>query len=157
MLRLKLWSARGESHHPIFVGNWPTIIRTFSALSIHYHWMSSPSRKWECGVSPRFESGVNQENYLIGRVSPRFTTPMVENSSADLLPAIKTYRSELHLEFTLWLNPGQPGEHLIRGHQGQDSGGSWLVAGLESADAPQINCCNWNQLQLESWSFFKLP
>ena len=43
MLRLKLWSARVESHHPAFVGNWWTIICTFSALSAHS--MSSPSRK----------------------------------------------------------------------------------------------------------------
>ena len=28
-------SARGESHHPGFVGNWPTIIHMFLALSIH--------------------------------------------------------------------------------------------------------------------------
>ena len=54
-----------------------------------------------------FVYGVNQESYLIGRVSPRFPTPMVESSSADLLPAIKRYRTELHLEFTLWLNPRQ--------------------------------------------------
>ena len=26
-------SARGESHHPAFDGNWPTIIRMFLALS----------------------------------------------------------------------------------------------------------------------------
>ena len=33
MLRLKLWIARGESHYPAFVGNWPTTIHTFLALS----------------------------------------------------------------------------------------------------------------------------
>ena len=38
-------SARGESHHPAFVGNWPTIIRMFLVLSTHCYWMSSPSRK----------------------------------------------------------------------------------------------------------------
>ena len=42
MLQLKLWSAMRESHHPDFVGNWPTIIRTFLVLSIHCHLMSSP-------------------------------------------------------------------------------------------------------------------
>ena len=66
MLRLKLWSARGESHHPAFAGKWSTIIRNFIALSTHCHW-SSPSRKWERGVSLRFHlvvfvHGVSQEN-----------------------------------------------------------------------------------------------
>ena len=39
MLQLKPWSVRGASYHPAFVGNWPTIIYTFLALSTH--WMSS--------------------------------------------------------------------------------------------------------------------
>ena len=52
MLRLKPWSAKGASYHPAFVGNWPTVIHTFLALSTH--WMSSPSRQWRRGVSPRF-------------------------------------------------------------------------------------------------------
>ena len=38
MLRLKLWSSKGESHHPAFVDNWLTIIHTFLALSTHCHW-----------------------------------------------------------------------------------------------------------------------
>ena len=41
-------------------------------------------------------------------MSPRFPTPTVENFSADLLPAIKSYWAGLHLELfiLLRLNPG---------------------------------------------------
>ena len=53
---LLLWltsrSARWASHHPTFIGNCPIISHSFLALSTQ--WMSSPSRKWGCGVSPRF-------------------------------------------------------------------------------------------------------
>ena len=35
----------------------------------------------------------------------KIPTPMVKSSSADLLPAIKTYWAESHLESILWLNP----------------------------------------------------
>ena len=45
---------------------------------------------------------------------------------------------------------------FIRGHRDQNSGGSRLVADLESAVAARISRCNYNQSQLESWSFFKL-
>ena len=55
---LNPWSARGVSHHAAFMGNWPTIIHGFLALSIQ--WMSSPSRKWGLGVTPRFHLVVNQ-------------------------------------------------------------------------------------------------
>ena len=73
---------REASHHPVFMGNRPTIIHTFLALSTQ--WMSSPSRKWGHGVSLD---------------SPRFLTPMVESFSADLLIAIESYWTEPHLEF----------------------------------------------------------
>ena len=92
MLRLRLWSARGESHHPAFVDNWSTIIRTFLALSTHCHSMTSPSRKWERGVSPRLHLVVfvyGESKELIGRGSWRFPTPMEERSSVDLLPVVK--------------------------------------------------------------------
>ena len=49
---------------------------------------------------------------LIDRGSPRFTTPIVESSSTDLLPPIKSYWVYSHLEFTLWLNPRAQREHL---------------------------------------------
>ena len=75
MFWLNPWSARGASHHPAFMGNWPTIIHTFLALSTL--WMSSPSRKWRLGVSPWFHLvalvfGVDEEKWG-GRGSPRFT------------------------------------------------------------------------------------
>ena len=62
IIQLKPWSARGASHHLAFLGNWPTTIHMYLALSTQ--WMSSSSRKW---VSPRyhlvvFVFGVNQEN-----------------------------------------------------------------------------------------------
>ena len=45
----------------------------------------------------------------------------------------------------------------IRGHRGQDSGGTRLIAGFKSAVAARISPCNQNQSQLESRSFLKLP
>ena len=51
---------------------------------------------------------------LAGKGSPRFPTPMMESFSADLLPTIKSYWGESHLELfiLLRLNPGARGEHL---------------------------------------------
>ena len=43
---------RGASHHPVFMGNCPTIGHMFLALSTQ--WMSFPSRQWRHGVSPRY-------------------------------------------------------------------------------------------------------
>ena len=51
LLQLKSRSARGASHHPVFMGSRPTISHTFLALPTQ--WMSSPSKKWERGVRPR--------------------------------------------------------------------------------------------------------
>ena len=45
---------------------------------------------------------------------------------------------------------------LSGGIGGQNSGGSRLVASLESAVTTWIRRCNNNQFQLESWSFFRL-
>ena len=51
---------------------------------------------------------------LGGRGSPRFPTAMMESFSTDLLPGIKSYWAESHLELfiLLRLNPGARGEHL---------------------------------------------
>ena len=51
---------------------------------------------------------------LGGSRSARFPTPMVESFVADLLPAIKSYWTESHLELfiSLRLNHGAQGEHL---------------------------------------------
>ena len=100
--QLKPWRTRGVSNHQAFMGNWPIIIYTFLALSAQ--WMSSPSGKWERGVSPRFHVvvfvfGVPKSRELGNRGSPRFPTPMVESFSADPLPAIESYLTESHLEF----------------------------------------------------------
>ena len=64
-LRLKSRSVRGAFHPPGVMGSWPTISHTPFALSTK--WMSSSSRKWGLGFSPRFHLlvfvfGVNQEN-----------------------------------------------------------------------------------------------
>ena len=66
LLRLKSRIARGASYgyHPAFMGSWPNISHTFSALSSR--WMNL-FRKWGHGVSTRFHRivlvfGVNQEN-----------------------------------------------------------------------------------------------
>ena len=40
LLWLKCWSARGASHHPALMGNFPIISHTFLVLSTQ--WMSSP-------------------------------------------------------------------------------------------------------------------
>ena len=67
--------------------------------------MSSPSRKCEGGVSPRFHLVVNQVvnqgvwcklKEMRGRGVQ--DSPMVESFSADL-PAIESYWKESHLEF----------------------------------------------------------
>ena len=58
-------SARGESHHPDFVGNWPTIIGIFLVLSTHCYWISSPYEKVELDqdfILLPLCYGVNQEN-----------------------------------------------------------------------------------------------
>ena len=49
-----------------------------------------------------------------GRGSPRFPAPVVENFSADLLPATKGYwtGSPLKLCMLLWLNRRAQGKHL---------------------------------------------
>ena len=65
LLRLNSRSARGAFHHPALIGSCPTISHMYFALPTK--WMSSPSRKWGRGVSPRFHIlvfvfGVNQEN-----------------------------------------------------------------------------------------------
>ena len=53
----KAGSARGASHHLVFMGNCRTISQTFLALSTQ--WVSSPpSRKWRCRVSPRSHLNV---------------------------------------------------------------------------------------------------
>ena len=67
MLRLKTWSAREASIHSAFMANGQLLL----ALSTQR--MSYPSRKWGCGVSPRFHLalfviGVNQEKWEAGRV-----------------------------------------------------------------------------------------
>ena len=51
-----------------------------------------------------------------GRGSLRFPIPVMESFSIDLLPAIKGYWAESHLELfiLLWLNPGASGEDLPR-------------------------------------------
>ena len=79
---------REESISPFkFMGSCPTINHTFLALATQ--WMSSPSRKWELGVSPRLcfivicvwcELGETG-----GRWSSRFpcVTPVVEIFSLD--------------------------------------------------------------------------
>ena len=65
LLQLKSWSTRGAYDHSAFKGSHPTIGHTL--LAFPAQWMSSPSRKWEYGVSPSlhlivFVFGVNQEN-----------------------------------------------------------------------------------------------
>ena len=65
MLRLKLWSARVESHDTAFVNNWRTIIRMFLALPPIANEFSFKETKR--GFNPRFHLvvfvyGVTQEN-----------------------------------------------------------------------------------------------
>ena len=65
--------------------------------------MSSPSRRLGGGVSTIsylvvFVFGVDEENEEAGG-SPRFSTPMVESFSKDLLPTVESYWTDSHLEF----------------------------------------------------------
>ena len=61
----KFRGTRKAFHHPAFMGSSPRISHTLFALSTKF--MSSPSREWGRGLSPRFHIlvfmfGVNQEN-----------------------------------------------------------------------------------------------
>ena len=91
---------------------------TFLTLSTHCYWMSSPSRKWERGGQsknlPCSLCVSCKSRELGGRGSPRFPTPVVESFSVDLLPTIKSYWAESHLELFIFfrLNPGVRGEHF---------------------------------------------
>ena len=84
LLPLKSWSARGPSHHPTFMGYCQTISYMFLVLSTQ--WMTSPSRKRGCGVSPRFHLfvfvfEVNQEKEEEGE----FKMPLCNPSGKKLL------------------------------------------------------------------------
>ena len=102
-LWLKYWRASGASHHPAFMGNWPTVSHAFLALPTQ--WIKSPSREWRRGVSPRFHLIVlclvwikriwRQSEILLcnenSRVSSRFScvVPGMEKYSLDLPRAVK--------------------------------------------------------------------
>ena len=94
MFLLNPWNAREASHHAAFMGNWSTIIHTFLVLPTQ--WMSSPLRKCECGVSPRFHLLVQQvANQGIWPKSREMggrgaQDSILESFSADL-PAIDSY------------------------------------------------------------------
>ena len=69
---LNPWSVKEASHHPAFMGNRPTIIRTFLALSTQR--MSSPLRK---GGQPMISScslGVRCESRELGGEAGEFKT-----------------------------------------------------------------------------------
>ena len=76
---------KGASHHSAFMGSHPTINHTFSPLTTQ--WMSSPSRKWECVVSPSLYLIVFVwcESGETGGRSSRFpwVTPVAEIFSLD--------------------------------------------------------------------------
>ena len=68
--------------------------------------MSYPSRKWGCGVCPRFHLValvIGELKEMGGRRSSRLPTPMVDSFSADLLPAIKNYWTEPPFELCILL------------------------------------------------------
>ena len=67
----------------------------FLALSTDCHGMSSPwmSSHW---ISSCCRWIWCNSKELIGSWCPRFPTPMVESSSTDLLPSIKSYWAESH-------------------------------------------------------------
>ena len=94
MFQLKLWSAKGESYHPAFVDNWPTIVLTFLALPhIVIGWVLL-QRNENMGSVQHFIFlflCMLQIKSIRRQRSPRFPTPNVESFSTDLLLAIKTY------------------------------------------------------------------
>ena len=103
MLQLKLWSARGASHHPLI---WATIIHAFFSL-IHpsEEFFFKEMSMWGkpkisfCCLCVWCKSKELGGKGGGGGVSTRFSTPMVENFSVDFLPAIESYWTESHLEF----------------------------------------------------------
>ena len=99
MLQLNLWSARGASHQPLI---WATIIHTcfslirpvdeFSFKEMSIMWgqlkISSCCLCVWCKSKELGGGGVQDSQYQ-----------QVESFSADSLPAVKSYRTESHLEF----------------------------------------------------------
>ena len=95
---LNPFSVKGAFHHATFMGNWPTIIHVFLALSTQ--WMSFPSSKLGRMVNPRFHLvvfvfGVNQLKWGLegaeggGRRSPIFI------NDRELLHRPSSYRKLL--------------------------------------------------------------
>ena len=83
LLRLKSRRVKGGSHHPAFMGNYPTISHTFLVLSAQ--WMSSPNemRTWGQSKSSSFCFCVRCESTKLGgRGNSRFpcVTPVVKTS-----------------------------------------------------------------------------
>ena len=81
ILRLKSWSASGASHHPVFMGNCPTIGHMFLVLSIQ--WMSFPSRKWRWGASPKYHLIVLCLVWIKRIRRQGEFTPLVQTFSSD--------------------------------------------------------------------------
>ena len=99
MLQLKLWSARGASHHPLI---WETIIHTFFSLIHPVDEFSFKEMSIMWG-QPKISSCCLyfwcKSKELRGKGSTRFPTSTVESFSAYFLPAIESYWKESHLEF----------------------------------------------------------
>ena len=101
--RLKLWIARGENliasgfsgqlanyYLHVFSLIHPLLLDEFSFKEMRTQ--DQPK------ISPCCLCVWCKSRELGGRGSPRFPTPVVESFSGDLLPAIKSYWAESHLE-----------------------------------------------------------
>ena len=91
MLQLTLWSARGESHHPLI---WATIIHMFFSLIYPADEFSFKEMSIMWG-QPKISSCCLcvwcKSEELGGIRSTRFPISMVESFSADFVSAIESY------------------------------------------------------------------
>ena len=97
MLQLKPWRARGTSHHPNYMDNYCSnnfcLIHPVDEFSVKEMRMWGQPKISSCCLCAWCKS-----KELGCRGSTRFPTPMVKRFSADFLPAIESYWTELHLE-----------------------------------------------------------
>ena len=113
LLRLKSCSARGASHHPIFMRNCPTSSHTFLVLSTQ--WMSfsfRETRKWsQSKISSHYFCLWYKSRELRDKGNSRFpcVTPVVETLFIYLLIYLFTYLFIYLFIYLLYFRLEQPG------------------------------------------------
>ena len=96
MLQLKPWRTR---EHLIILLIWAAIIHMLFFLALSKFSVKAIRMWGQTKISSCCLCVWCKSNELGCRFSTRFQTPMVESFSADFLPFIESYWTELHLEF----------------------------------------------------------